>query len=364
MPLKARALRGQAIVETALGILVFISVLMFGIHFAEVTFTQMKVTEAAQAAIWDSTAGQMHILPLNFAGARTNVRNAMNSANRRYADFDGRSDVDRARPPQGLFSSARQEGQPGAMRVLCELGVRFYQSGADASPLGLKELQDLVYRDNGGMSCNASAVIDPFGIMRIGAFLEDANGFFSRAKHRASVTQTDGYFTCAIGRPDGLNGRCTRGDFTMLIDDWGLASGGNEGGTCRVVVNGLPCFGNPNYWTSTEQMYTSNSRRFDTQDQSDFELLSLVSEPLFWGRTSYGPGTPTSFYMSFAGQGSKFRGSLAGIASDTTTYEFPTTPYEPHTRTYTRAHTDSKGGYLGIDWGAPTFSIDCPGCLP
>ena len=67
--------RGQAIVEATLGILVFISVLLFGLHFAEITFTQMKVTEAAQAAIWDSTSGQMHVLPRvggDFTGARTN----------------------------------------------------------------------------------------------------------------------------------------------------------------------------------------------------------------------------------------------------------------------------------------------------
>ncbi|MBS1150350.1 MAG: putative pilus biosis operon protein, partial [Myxococcaceae bacterium] len=63
MPVRKSNPRGQAIVESVLGILVFISVLMFGLHFADVTFTQMKVTEAAQSAVWDSTAGQMHILP-------------------------------------------------------------------------------------------------------------------------------------------------------------------------------------------------------------------------------------------------------------------------------------------------------------
>ena len=37
--------------------------LVAGIHFAEVTVTQMKVTEAAQAGVWDSTAGEMHAMP-------------------------------------------------------------------------------------------------------------------------------------------------------------------------------------------------------------------------------------------------------------------------------------------------------------
>ena len=52
--------RGQAVLEMSLGALLFVTVLLFGIHYAEVTFTQMKVTEAASSTMWDVTAGKMH----------------------------------------------------------------------------------------------------------------------------------------------------------------------------------------------------------------------------------------------------------------------------------------------------------------
>ena len=52
--------RGQATVELALGLLIFVTVLIFGIHFAEMGFLSLKVTEASASAIWDATAYQTH----------------------------------------------------------------------------------------------------------------------------------------------------------------------------------------------------------------------------------------------------------------------------------------------------------------
>jgi hypothetical protein len=281
MPVRTRKARGQAIVEATLGILVFISLLMFGLHFAEVTFTQMKVTEAAQSAVWDATAGEMHVLPDilgnplgNFNGARNNVSAAMGDAQARYADFDGRSTVTGNPTPNQIFSSAR----PGSMRVTCRIDANMPQKGA-FFPLALHELA--AYRDNDGYWCEADAWVDPIGTMRVGSFLEGSGGFFggtSRANHKDSVTQTNGYHICAVNKATGLNGPCD-GQFAGLIDDWGMASGGNEGGICPVVPYGLPCAGfNTNFWTSAMLMYQINAV-FGTQNRAEYKMASLAGHP-------------------------------------------------------------------------------------
>ena len=55
--------RGQGTVEIALGSLLVVTVLMFGIHFGEVLFMSIKVQEAANSAQWDATSMKLHTLP-------------------------------------------------------------------------------------------------------------------------------------------------------------------------------------------------------------------------------------------------------------------------------------------------------------
>src|SRR5207249_4993558 len=60
---RARLVAGQAAAEAAIGMLVFVTVLMFGLHFAEVGYLTVKIQEAANGALWDTTAKKMHDIP-------------------------------------------------------------------------------------------------------------------------------------------------------------------------------------------------------------------------------------------------------------------------------------------------------------
>src|SRR5262249_27624927 len=56
----AMSARGQAVVETSLFMLVFITILVFAIHFAEIGWMTVKTQEPANSALWDATSRQMH----------------------------------------------------------------------------------------------------------------------------------------------------------------------------------------------------------------------------------------------------------------------------------------------------------------
>ena len=89
--------RGQSTVELALSLLIFVTVAMLGIHFAEVGYLPIKVHEAAVSPLWDSTALRVHRwrdteksigdftpFPLIAPAVESN-------ANGRFHDFDGRT---------------------------------------------------------------------------------------------------------------------------------------------------------------------------------------------------------------------------------------------------------------------------------
>ncbi len=342
--------RGQAITEATLAILVFITVLVAGIHFAEVTVTQMKVTEAAQAGVWDSTAGEMHAMPRlggTFNTVNGNVANAGNQARMRYADFEGRQFSTGSAAPKGLFSSA----VPGSMNIQCRVGVGLDQA---ASNLLLRPYELLVYDDNDGMRCSGEARINPFGVMRVAAGLNDMNFFAksagaAKASQTGSVNYTGGYRTCAVGRFG--SGGC-RGNFDMLIDDWGLASGsalgGSEDSTCTVLPYGLPCAGfNMPFWTSANLMYQLSSLIWGTQNNADRRLVQLVGNPPVWAWPGipYLPGNPTSFYLSFMGEDTGFIQLI--IAGDASFPIWFTTPFGLYFPTYVFGWTNADDIYLG-----------------
>ncbi|MFY0582594.1 hypothetical protein ACN28S_57375 [Cystobacter fuscus] len=91
MAKRAAARRGQALVETALGTMVFVTILVFGIYFAEVGALTLKVQEAANFALWEATGHVQHDPREGEFQRRGAVAQAEAEANRRYRDFDGRS---------------------------------------------------------------------------------------------------------------------------------------------------------------------------------------------------------------------------------------------------------------------------------
>jgi len=230
-----------------------------------------------------------------------------------------------------------------------------------------------VYEDNDGMTCRSEAWIDTGGISKIGTFLEGADGFFNKrgdASHKQSVTATNGYHVCGLNKSGSVNGRCLD-EFAMLIDDWGLASGGTEEEVCPVMPYGLPC-GNTNYWRSGWLGYTANSAIHGTTSGADYRLLQGVVGRPFWPGgslvASLAPGNPTSFYMAFCGEdvaaasGSVFGLLCTGLFTQFTPWHgdgswwlWQTTPFAMWF-TYAGAWAGRSQCYLGQDCGSTANS--------
>ena len=183
-PLKPRRPRGQAMVETVLGILVFVTILMFGIHFAEVGYLSLKVQEASASALWDTTSAKMHELPGDFGSQSNAISSAGDSATGRYKDFDGRTSKSGGSAPVQVFTSA------GGLTVECKEagGISFAPS---ASTKG-------VYKNSGGMTCSSKAVLSPTSRLTK-SFLDQGQGSLFQVAHL-----TGGVIpVCGVGRAKG-----------------------------------------------------------------------------------------------------------------------------------------------------------------
>lgn len=213
--------RGQALLEAALGVTLFVSIVAFGIHLSEVGFLSLKVQEAAVSALWDGTSGRMHLIPVDYGKAGDSMRGAAANAQARYSDFKGLSSA----AGGGRITQVFTQGT--GMQVSCTMGAGVGWNGA--------VLTRPVYRDNGGTSCGAQATLSAWRFPR--AFLDDSQGgLYQKRNLDDDVSRMQ---VCAVGRPVG--GGCT-GRFAMLVDDWGLA-GELESPTCNILMQDqlIPC---------------------------------------------------------------------------------------------------------------------------
>jgi hypothetical protein len=211
MSARTQRARGAAVVETALGVLVFISMLMFGIAFGEVGFLSMKVHEAATAALWDTTARKLHEHATDFRPRDKAIDQAGPRATRRYAGFDGREAKEGQRDAlEQVFVRAHDLD----VRCRADRVLRTSLSGRPAFPGG-----------EGGMQCTARAELSWVRLPL--HFLDQGDGAFFE---RAHVEHTAAIPICALGRASA--GRC-RGRFSLLLDDWGL-SGEEETRDCKL----------------------------------------------------------------------------------------------------------------------------------
>lgn len=261
---------GQAMVEMALGLLVFVTVLIFGIHFAEVGYLSLKVQEAATSALWDTTSAKMHELPANFSHVDNAISKAGQHATERYEDFDGRTSRHGRPKITQVFTSA--EG----LSVTCEAEKKISVKPSSST-------RD-VYEDTGGMTCTATAELAPIRIPR--RFVDKGQGAIFDVPHylRGALP------VCAIGRPQQGNGKC-RGSYGILLDDWGLA-GAAESGECEVLEEG-GC-GNKPYYQSTQRVY------------EDHVAVNGDSVKLAERIVGEAPIDPGKFWMSFRGMESEF----------------------------------------------------------
>ncbi len=342
-----RAPRGQAITELALGSIVFVTVLLFGIHFSETVVTQMKVTEAGASTMWDVTAGSMHTWPLNTGPTGTAISTAVANSNR-YRNFDGRVVAASVRPTPSLTQVLTSADN---MSVQCQQGA-----GLDYFPTLLMRLPfSLVFRDVRGVECTAQADVRHGGVMRVFNFLDDANGFFKERQFAGRGAGAGGvYHTCAIGRAQF--GNC-RQPMRMVIDDWGMSNGGGaEAMMCPVLPFGIPCPNLP-YWASTNFVYQAISIPAGVQSGADRNLITRVynrAPPPMWIPFI---SSPTSFYMTFVGEELGFMG-FTPWASDPIgwSWVWQTTPFL-FWPTYAAAYAASSGCYLGLPCNTSTAAM-------
>ncbi|MDY7226182.1 hypothetical protein [Hyalangium rubrum] len=259
--------RGQALLETALGLLVFITILVFGLHFAEVGFLSLKVQEANASALWHATAAKMHELPGDFTPVRQLISEDTpgSEATRRYRDFDGRTSRIGDDEVRLVFTRA------SALQVRCDAGA----SGLGFAPV---ERSNTVFEDVGAMRCRSQASMEVLEVFPQ-SFLDSGVGAFFRERHLNPLKMT----LCGVGRAQG--GSCPRG-FRILLDDWGLASG-TEVDECK-VLKGNKCE-NPQYYQSTHRIYMRHLPRMGAS-------LSLAQQTV--GQVP-GGFDPSTFYMSF-----------------------------------------------------------------
>ncbi|MBU8899335.1 hypothetical protein DRW03_10235 [Corallococcus sp. H22C18031201] len=234
------ARRGQSLVETSLGLMVFVTILLFGIYFAEVGAITLKVQEAANFALWDATAHVQHSPESNEWQRDNAVSLAEAEASRRYQDFDGRESKG-----SGAVTLQQAIARATPIRVNCEAGLPNGLRGiAPGDAGGSSALAQSMTVVSPGMTCTASSGLSA---SRIGKFLEPP---FHEAQRKAA----NAFTVCAAGRAKG--GACP-GRFALLLDDWGLA-GVAEGRPCALNINGASRCANSDYYQWTQRVFRAN----------------------------------------------------------------------------------------------------------
>lgn len=215
---------GQATVELALGSIVFVGVLLIGIHMAEYAQLSLKVQDAQTYAIWDASGrrvqtreenGNTNLAP--FDRTLDTTSGVGPTAQRRFKDFNGLSSVTNG----NVIGRALTEGS--GVDVTCqEEGSLSFEASATPRRLNL-------FGDKGGLSCTASAKVKAINIPR--RFLQrDSGGFFEQ-----TIVRRDPIPVCGMGLP--VNGAC-RGSLAIMTNDWGLANEETE--ECKLTCPGSP----------------------------------------------------------------------------------------------------------------------------
>ncbi|ATB32157.1 pilus assembly protein [Melittangium boletus] len=322
MPPIQRTPRGQSLVELTLGIIIFITVLMFGIHFAEVGYLSIKVHEAAVSPLWDSTALRVHRMVGNpskignfdtFPGIPLQLEI---NANARYVDFDGRSSTPRGNPSiSHLFT--RIDG----MKVRCVREDRIAFDLPRGSPPSMlsavkgdfgkvppgtipgssnESVLTGVYENMGGVTCAAEARLESLPALPL-SFLEGEGGFFSE-KHAKKLRMK----VCSVGR--AAPGEECKGRFGILLGDFAFADT-DVSGHCPLQPErpDQPCAQNTAFYYAAKKVF-DNNRRAAGRDSSRLAEYFVGYSPIDEG----------GFFMSYRGEEDNYieRDTPAGEAKD------------------------------------------------
>jgi len=279
--LSRAARHGQATVELALGLLVFVTVLLFGIHFAEVGWLSLKVQEAGAWAVWESTGPRTQDL----AGNNLNPLNQTLSAGgleqqttTRYQDFNGLSSATGA----PIIGAALVRGSSLRASCAADRTLRFAPTRTARA----------IYFDEGGLSCQVVARLDAIRIPS--AFAQKAEGGFFQADHGVAAP----YFFCAVG---GRSGGTCRGRLSILTNDWGLAGdapGDNQSASCRI---GNPCTNTP-YKNAVQAMWVGGG---------------TAGKAFAEAHAGSAPTSAMDYYFSYAGMEFNYVTNLADEGGNT-----------------------------------------------
>lgn len=206
------SVRGASTVELALGSLLFVTVLIFGIHFAEVSFLSLKVQEAQDFAIWESTGRRAHDFRhgnvANGGGGRIHrpLNDILTTAERRAE----------RRYQQGTVTQSFTSATP--VNVECgpnnAIGFSIPGLGRGASSIARDQLAELrtFYQDRPALQCRARSRLQLIRAPQ--RFMQEGQGYF-----RADHVEREFIPVCGMGR--ARNGRC-RGEASVLLGDWSL----------------------------------------------------------------------------------------------------------------------------------------------
>jgi hypothetical protein len=237
-------MRGQATVELALGVLLFITVLTVGLHLAEVSWLSLKVQEAGAQAMWDATGRRMHDYARmdNVAVRDASIARAEAATRARYRDYVSYGG-DRGAGARLVFSRA------SAPEIRC----RPNSAIADWSDVESRAFEGNrpVFTQEGlradsGLECRAQARMSPFGLPV--RFHDQAQGGFFQVKNYAGPATLG---ICSLGTAVG--GECSQG-YATLTDDWGLNGLADESRHCSTDPRRCP---NRGYRRLVQAVYRS-----------------------------------------------------------------------------------------------------------
>ncbi|WP_044181425.1 hypothetical protein [Hyalangium minutum] len=302
--MRASRRRGQAMAEMVLGLMIFVTVVAFGIHFAEVGYLSLRVHEAAVSPLWDATALRVHKMMPNedkigdFSMFPNIAPAVTRDANARYRDFDGRRSSNNSSSITHVFTRI------DSLEVQCEVDDRVefdvprslrpilmvpqqgdWNQGDTTPDLGnaTDSVLDGVYENVGGVSCTANARLQTLPSLTT-TFLEGDSGFF---KEQHAVLRD--MKACASGR--AINGEC-KGRYAILLGDFAFADT-DVSGQCplRPEQPDVPCGENPAYYYGVRKVFDNNDRSAG-RDASDFARVFV----------GYSPIDESGFFMSYRGE--------------------------------------------------------------
>lgn len=348
--------RGQATTELALGSLVFVVVLLFGIHFGEVPVLMLKVKEAANYAVTHATGERTHLFsqarvisgstyaPFSPAaiGADTLAR---------YKDFDGMSD----RAGSTTFTQAMTQASGLATRCAQTSAVSF----AVARPGATKRLtgngQNLYddafnfldgrLQDRGGIECEVSARVTALRIPT--SFVDTGAGAFSKERLVSRGT----FPVCGAGRPS--SGACP-GKLIVLSGDWAfdgplVGPNSNLNQDVESAQDGL--IANPAYMEFVRQLYTRNG---ESQGRAGRKLIEIAA--------GLNPGPPE--YLDE----SQFNMSFKGVTGGSPVARVPRFVVDAPKLRYQTSGADLRSNYVGwnetaeLNSKVPTCFLGLDGC--